>query len=76
MTRRIIRLAVEIMDAAHDHNVEESFLISEGKKWIDGLFPYEDEEKYANFSSLMDELQDKYNDFDIYKALMLLEELD
>jgi len=38
MTRQAIRLAVELMDIAHQRQIEENFIVFAGKQWIDGEF--------------------------------------
>ena len=73
MTRQAIRLAVELMDIAHQRQIEENFIVFAGKQWIDGEFSQAMAEGHPAFTDLMMELLDSHEARDIYDALNLLE---
>ena len=73
MTRQAIRLAVELMDIAHQRQIEENFIVFAVKQWIDGEFSQAMAEGHPAFTDLMMELLDSHEAHDIYDTLSLLE---
>lgn len=73
MTRQAIRLAVELMDIAHQRQIEENFIVFAGKQWIEGEFSQAMAESHPVFTDFMMELLASHEARDIYDALNLLE---